>query len=233
MKGVLSNDLQATKAMAFFFSKGELVQQNYQTALALFQKVALYGDPEAQYQAGIISEIGPGNVHSNLEEAFSWLEKASEQNHAMAKLHLSSFYLNAKVVTHNFDIFVKLCEEAATLGDADVKYQVGEYYTMVYENLHIPDVLPKAFDWFEMASEEGHAGADYYLGKFYHNGFGVAQDLGMAVKYYNLAAAGGYDVADLIESARSELSHTYTEEASDSPDIEVSGQDFAVPHDEL
>jgi TPR repeat protein len=45
--------------------------------------------------------------------------------------------------------------------------------------------------WFRKSAEQGHAGAQYFLGAMYEFGFGVTQDDGEAAKWYRKAAEQG------------------------------------------
>ena len=47
-------------------------------------------------------------------------------------------------------------------------------------------------------AEKGHAAAQYYLGRIYHNGYGVPQNYRTAVKWYRLAAEKGYISAQYL-----------------------------------
>ena len=50
----------------------------------------------------------------------------------------------------------------------------------------------EAVEWFRKATEQGHAGAQNYLGNCYYNGLGVPKDYSEAVKWYRKAAEQGY-----------------------------------------
>ncbi len=48
-----------------------------------------------------------------------------------------------------------------------------------------------AFNLFRKAAEQGEAGAQYYLGLMYYNGYGVRQDKSKAKNLYGVACDGG------------------------------------------
>jgi len=58
-------------------------------------------------------------------------------------------------------------EEAARRGEASAQYQMGEWYA---PNPEIPP--EEAAKWFGKAAEQGHAGAQCFLGMFCHGGYG-------------------------------------------------------------
>ncbi len=55
----------------------------------------------------------------------------------------------------------------------------------------VPQDYTETMKWYRMAAEQGHAGAQYGLGKMYANGQGVTQDYVQAHMWFNLAAAQG------------------------------------------
>ena len=50
---------------------------------------------------------------------------------------------------------------------------------------------PEALRWYRKAAEQGHAKAQYHLGRMYLVGFGVARDTAEAVRWYRKAAEQG------------------------------------------
>jgi len=49
----------------------------------------------------------------------------------------------------------------------------------------------RAVEWYRKAAKQGHAGAQFNLGKMYENGFGVDKNDSRAVKWYRKAAKQG------------------------------------------
>ena len=54
-----------------------------------------------------------------------------------------------------------------------------------------------ALDGFIVLATNGKVAAQYYLGRMYHHGDGVLRDVGMAARWYKLAAEGGHYLARL------------------------------------
>ena len=52
--------------------------------------------------------------------------------------------------------------------------------------------IAEAIRYYNLAADQGHAGAQSNLGVVYANGIGVAQDYAAAVKFFKLAAAQGH-----------------------------------------
>ena len=53
----------------------------------------------------------------------------------------------------------------------------------------------EAVRWYRLAAEQGHAGAQFFLGQMYNSGKGVAEDAVEAVRWYRLAAEQGLAAA--------------------------------------
>ena len=49
----------------------------------------------------------------------------------------------------------------------------------------------KAAEWYRKAADQGDVDAQYKLGLFYENGYGVAQNKEEAVKWYRKSAENG------------------------------------------
>ncbi len=64
-----------------------------------------------------------------------------------------------------------------------------------------------AFKWFELAAEQGHAGAQYNLGIMYEKGFGVAQDFARVYMWWDIAASKGNELA---ADGRTELQEVFS-----------------------
>ena len=74
-------------------------------------------------------------------------------------------------------------EEAAWRGEASAQYQMGEWYA------HNPGIPPEeAAKWFGKAADQGHAGAQCFLGMFCHGGYGGGDHDKEAVKWFRRAA---------------------------------------------
>jgi TPR repeat protein len=65
----------------------------------------------------------------------------------------------------------------------------------------------EAVKWYKTAAQQGHAKAQYDLGRMYYNGFGVEKDYVTAHKWWTLAAAQGDEDA---RKARDEVAQLMT-----------------------
>jgi len=94
-------------------------------------------------------------------------------------------YEQANIAVSNDDeeSALKVLRPLAERGDPKAEFMVGElYYLFKKQNA-------EALKWFRLASNQGNAGAMYYLGNMHHNGNGVPQNYVEAYKWYSLAVS--------------------------------------------
>lgn len=93
------------------------------------------------------------------------------------------------------------CEQAASQGDVQASYELGEYY---YDGKQAPRDLTKARYWFEQASLQGHAQAQHRLGVIFFRGEGVPANNVQAYVVLKMSAVNGdeeaLDTADRVSS---------------------------------
>lgn len=85
-----SGDAEAAFYLGNEYFYGENRPQNYTLAAYWYQKAALKGIPEAQFNYASCLETGRG-IKINLADAFAWYKKASEQNFAPASFRVARF----------------------------------------------------------------------------------------------------------------------------------------------
>jgi TPR repeat protein len=85
--------LSASSALAEAYEDGvaAYTREDYTTALRLFQPLAEQGDPRAQFNLGVIYELGQCVPQDN-SEAVKWYRKAAEQGLANAQYKLGLMY---------------------------------------------------------------------------------------------------------------------------------------------
>ncbi len=69
-----------------------------QAVIALADK----GDAQAQYELGLMYELGMG-VNKDLDQAFAWYQKSANQAYAKAQYNLGIFYALAKSVDKDIE----------------------------------------------------------------------------------------------------------------------------------
>ena len=96
---------------------------------------------------------------------------------------------------------LRACEQAASEGDLQAAYELGEHY---YDGRRTPRDLTKALHWFEQASLQGHALAQYRLGVMFFRGEGVPANNVQAYVVLKMSAVNGeedaLDTADRVSA---------------------------------
>ncbi len=98
------------------------------------------------------------------------------------------------------------CTRQAELGYAQAQFRLGNYW---YEGVLTEPDFALALHWYEQASVQGHAGAQFRLGLMHAAGEGVAVNRVQAYIILKMSAINGsdeaYDAADLVETTMSSL----------------------------
>ena len=96
---------------------------------------------------------------------------------------------------------LRACEQAASEGDVQASYELGEYH---YDGRQAPRDLAKALYWFEQASLQGHALAQHRLGVMFFRGEGVPANNVQAYVVLKMSAVNGeeeaLDTADRVSA---------------------------------
>ncbi len=91
------------------------------------------------------------------------------------------------------------CIKDAESGDANAQYCLGGFYERA--QLGLPQDDFEAAKWYRKAAEQGHAGAQLYLGILIAQGRGAEPDLAEAYKWIDLAKRGNVlDKAAAVET---------------------------------
>ena len=120
---------------------------------------AAQGQPEAQYQLGVIYLRGKG-ISKDLGQAAGLLRRAAERGIAEAQYQLGLLYLTGDGVMKDYAEAAKWIRKAADQGLADAQYDYGVL-------CHFGDGVPKddaeASKWYALAAEQDHRHAKYAL----------------------------------------------------------------------
>ncbi len=173
------------------------------------------GDPEAQYEVGIMYLKGQG-TRPDRDAAIKWLRAAAAEGVEQARERLHRMAENERRFARRL--------EKAQAGDADARYDVA---LMLIKGKGVAVDRARARKWLEQAVAQGYSKAasrlgilyykgeagrpdyararklfesvaadnvlaQYYLGEMYATGKGVKQDARKAIDWYRKAAAGGF-----------------------------------------
>ena len=147
-------DAQAQYELALYYNSP--YRRHYNTdAKSLFEKSALQGHKEAQYEWATILEDS-----KNIKEAFKWYLKAALQGNGMALISLRSFieseWVKIEPNQKEKKEIVELINKLAEQGKAWAQYQLATI-ELSKQNFE------KAKEWLEKASLQNYAEAQYQL----------------------------------------------------------------------
>jgi TPR repeat protein len=157
--------------------------QQYATALKLFEAAAQKGNREAQHTLGFMYRDGKGTTRNDAK-AIAWYHKAAEQGYAPAEYNLGLMYARGEGAKANPAAAQKWFRRAADHGSVEAQVKLAEIAIadQKYED---------AFLWFSKAADQGDPDATFNVGSLYFIGRGVAKDEAKATEYYREAARLG------------------------------------------
>ncbi len=104
---------------------------DYETALREYRALAKVGNPNAEYNIGVMYDLGTG-VEQDRTEAVIWYRKAANQGHENAQFNLGFLYANGDGVSQELVLAYKWLELAAIQGHPEAAEQrdaVGDLLT--------------------------------------------------------------------------------------------------------
>ena len=160
---------------------------DYQTALAWFEKGAKRSNAHSIYSLGYIYLNGKG-VPKDEKNGFSYYRLAADHGSAEAQGNLGTMYAFGHGVTQDYKEAIRLFRLAADQGRAYAQFNLGLMYD---GGRGVSQDYKEAVRWYRLAADQGYAAAQYNLGVKYHKGEGVQQDYKEELKWYKLAADQG------------------------------------------
>ena len=172
------------------------------------KKIALLGDPEAQYNVGECYYDGDG-VEQDFVEAVRWYKKAADQGHAKAQYSLGFCYAKGKGVGQDYGQARVWWLKAADQGHAKAQHNLACCYD---EALGGQEDFVEAVRWYKKAADQGVAESQCNLGLCYGKGYGVEQDFEEAEKWLTKAAEQGqFRAKEVLQRLHCEADHERVE----------------------
>ena len=201
-------DAEAQYALAVFFAKGVLTEQNNNEAVIWLRKAAEQGHVAAQYELFIFLANGIGT--KDKPDAMKWLRSSAEHGYARAQLHLGLMYAEGEGVKKDKVEAVRWYRKAAEQDDPDASVVLAEAYKngegVKRNKLESDKWYCKAARRLHEVAEQGGVDAQYSLGCMYADGVGVSKDEIEAEKWFLKAADQGHAKAKIrleeIENSR-------------------------------
>ncbi|MEM7172818.1 MAG: tetratricopeptide repeat protein [Pseudomonadota bacterium] len=145
---------------------------DYETAYELFLDLAEAGDPEAQFDLGVLYLRGDG-VEQDAATGAAWLQKAADQGFANAQMNLGLMYQKGDGVPQDDAQAARLFEAAAAQGHAQAQNALGILFARGQGVLPDP---AQAAALFGLAADQGHVIAQVNIAFAFEKGEGVPQD---------------------------------------------------------
>jgi uncharacterized protein len=166
----------------------------YVTAYNLALVRARNGDPNAQTLVAEILSRGLG-VPLNVAEAAKWYALAAEQGVPAAQFQYALMLLDGTYVRRDVNGAYALLEAAAEAGNILAQFNFAQ---LIVQREPGEAGMAKAVSYYERAARSGLADAQYAMSQFVANGAGgKKRDEPMARRWLALAAAQGFDTAEL------------------------------------
>ncbi len=188
---------------------------NMTTALHWYKLSGEQGYAAAENCLGDIYNIGAPGITPNPVQAVHWYRLAAAQGVPNAECQLalayrhgwgtrinlekSTLWLNLAVAAHwqpaialAAHIFMKPVVEQAQRGNPRTQFNVAlAYYNGTYQGHPIVQNYAKAAYWFKKCAPRGNVAAEFYLGRCYQAGLGVAVNYAKAAAWYQSSAKQG------------------------------------------
>ncbi len=160
-------------------------------AVAAIKRLALQGDPAAQYDLGARLAEGRG-APRDAKAAAQWFEKAAESGLAPAQYRLGSLYEKGVGVDRDYGRARLWYERAAEAGNARAMHN---YAVLLAEGGDGKPDYAAAAEWFRRAAEYGVRDSQFNLAILYARGLGVSRNLQQSYAWFAAAADQGDDDA--------------------------------------
>lgn len=144
-KAVNNEDEDAQNALGVMYLRGKGVPQNQEKGIALIQKAAEQYLPEAYYNLG-----KHYLKQKEYEQAFEWLELASDSDIAPAMSALGRCYFEGLGIEKSHEEGIALFKRAASRNDSGGFYYMAKAYR---NGLGVPRDKTTAYAWFNLAVE--------------------------------------------------------------------------------
>ena len=180
-KAVLSKSLTARYNLGMAYYNGDGVLKNMEKAIQWLRIAEKQNFSEAQYTLGLILLEGQGGVSKNTSEGLRLLNKASKQNHQLAKIYLEKRQGNLSID--------RASDERMEPGESDIL--ILEEARKFYTGVGRPKNYEKAYELFHPLAQGGHPEASRFVGLMKLTGKGTARDIEAARQWLSVAAQKG------------------------------------------
>ncbi len=166
----------------------QAISAGHAGALERLKQLAESGNPDAQYEIGIVHEYGYG-VEKDFAAARTWYQKAADQNHAASIFALALYTQNGVGGPKDLAKAIELCRMAARHGHAAAMNALGECY---FKGTVVEQDKTKAAALVKMAADQDLPGGLSNYGWILQTGAVGEPNPDEAAEFYFRAAARGF-----------------------------------------
>ncbi|CAK6956603.1 death ligand signal enhancer [Scomber scombrus] len=168
--------------------------ENYEDAFTCFLAAAQQGYCKAQFNTGVCYEKGRG-VRKDMEKALYYYKQAAVGGHKEAQYRYAKLLLTSRgqQSVEDLNTAISLLEQASAAGLTKAQVCLAS----IYSQEPVRDKR-KSVRYLQMAAESRDDTALLLLGQCYESGFGVQQNLRMAIEFYKRAAQAGNKQAKIL-----------------------------------
>jgi TPR repeat protein len=177
------------------FMLGEGVARDTVEGLRSIESLASSGNPEAQILLTTIysSALPFYGIEKDDAKALYWCRLAAEQGFDLAEGMLGHFYRHGIGVKENQAKAEEWLYRAGE-GDAEAQYELAIIFETSKGNSE--EHSAESIKWLKRAAFQGHARAQYALGRAFMKGYGVDQDYKKGLQWLILSAKQGNSYAE-------------------------------------
>ena len=152
-------DPKAESELAYLYSHGQGVDQDYGEALRWRRKAADQGYADGEAGLGYMYFHGQG-VAQDYGEAIRWYRMAADQGSAKAENSLALMYEQGQGVPQDYGEALRWYRKAADQGYASAEYNLGNMY---YYGRGVTQDRAEAVRWYRQAADHGDEYAQQVL----------------------------------------------------------------------
>ena len=153
-------DAKAESELAYMYSHGQGVPQDYSEALRWRRKAADQGYPAGEVGLAYMYLHGQGVPQDN-SEALSWYRKAADTGDAYAENNLGIIYEQSGLIQQDYSEALRWYRKAADQNYPAAEYNLGNMY---YYGHGMPRDVPEAYRWYYKAAAQGNENSQRLLG---------------------------------------------------------------------
>ncbi len=184
---------------------GNGVKQDWNKAVKMFQQSAANGNPDAQWELGLLYEYG-NHVDKDEQKAFELYSKSADSGSPIGTYLVAHCYQHGISVTEDRSMSDKLYAQSMdglmALAPQEDKYVLNFIGSAYQWGDGVKADRKKAFEYYLISAHKGNPETQYKVGTFYERGQGVPRDRQAAIEWYGKSAAQGYQQGiDALASA--------------------------------